>query len=114
MLTNLTLNCVEHAFDADSEGRIEIGVRRDGEWIEMRVRDNGKGIAADMLDKVFDPFVTTRRGQGGTGLGLNIVFNLIVKQFGGAIAVTSTPGQGACFTLRMPRETPAPDGAAAA
>ncbi|WP_317205638.1 sensor histidine kinase [Janthinobacterium sp.] len=113
VLTNLTLNCVEHAFDADTEGRIEIGVRRDGEWIEMRVRDNGKGIAADMLDKVFDPFVTTRRGQGGTGLGLNIVFNLIAKQFGGSIAVASTPGQGACFTLRIPRETPAPDGGAA-
>ncbi|MDC8758791.1 sensor histidine kinase [Janthinobacterium fluminis] len=108
VLTNLTLNCVEHAFDADSEGRIAIGVRRDGGWIEMQVSDNGKGIAADMLDKVFDPFVTTRRGQGGTGLGLNIVFNLIVKQFGGTISVNSTPGRGACFTLRIPREPPAP------
>ena len=109
VLTNLTLNCVEHAFDADTEGVIAIGVRRDAGWIEMRVRDNGKGIAPDMLDKVFDPFVTTRRGQGGTGLGLNIVFNLIVKQFGGTISVSSTLGRGACFTLRMPCETPAPE-----
>ncbi|MEC5159682.1 MULTISPECIES: sensor histidine kinase [unclassified Janthinobacterium] len=114
VLTNLTLNCVEHAFDADTEGLIAIGVRRDGSWIEMQVSDNGKGIPADMLDKVFDPFVTTRRGQGGTGLGLNIVFNLIVKQFGGTISVSSTPGHGARFTLRIPRQTPAPDDAAGA
>jgi signal transduction histidine kinase len=59
-----------------------------------------------MLDKVFDPFVTTRRGQGGTGLGLNIVFNLIAKQFAGTITVSSTLGQGASFVLRIPRVTP--------
>jgi len=56
---------------------------------------------------VFDPFVTTRRGQGGTGLGLNIVFNLIAKQFGGSITVSSVLGQGASFVLRMPCVTPA-------
>jgi signal transduction histidine kinase len=72
----------------------------------MTVTDNGKGIAPEMLDKVFDPFVTTRRGQGGTGLGLNIVFNLMAKQFGGTVTVASVLGQGACFTLRMPCVTP--------
>jgi two-component system, NtrC family, sensor kinase len=106
VITNLTLNCVEHAFDPDDEGRIAINVRADGEWVEMQVVDNGKGIPPDMLDKVFDPFVTTRRGQGGTGLGLNIVFNLIAKQFGGTITVSSTLGQGASFVLRIPRVTP--------
>ena len=109
VLTNLVLNCVEHAFDADTAGNIHIGVRRDGEWIAMQVRDNGRGIAPDMLDRVFDPFVTTRRGQGGTGLGLNIVFNLIAKQFGGTITVSSTLGQGATFLLRLPTVTPLPD-----
>jgi signal transduction histidine kinase len=73
VITNLTLNCVEHAFGPDDEGSIVIGVALQGDWIEMQVTDNGKGIPPDMLDKVFDPFVTTRRGQGGTGLGLNIV-----------------------------------------
>lgn len=109
VLTNLVLNCVEHAFDADTAGNIHIGVRRDGEWIAMQVRDNGRGIAPDMLDRVFDPFVTTRRGQGGTGLGLNIVFNLIAKQFGGTITVSSTLGQGATFLLRLPTVTPLPE-----
>ncbi|MES2261498.1 MAG: HAMP domain-containing sensor histidine kinase [Pseudomonadota bacterium] len=114
VITNLTLNCVEHAFDADSEGHIHINVKPDDDWIEMQVVDNGKGIPADMLDKVFDPFVTTRRGQGGTGLGLNIVFNLIAKQFCGTITVSSTPGQGASFVLRMPRVTPVDGGHAGA
>lgn len=114
VITNLTLNCVEHAFDAGAEGHIGINVRPDGDAITMQVVDDGKGIPADMLDKVFDPFVTTRRGQGGTGLGLNIVFNLIVKQFGGTISVTSTVGQGASFVLRIPLVTPVEAGASAA
>jgi signal transduction histidine kinase len=107
VITNLTLNCVEHAFDVEASGNIDIRVRRDGAWIEMQVSDDGKGIPAELLDKVFDPFVTTRRGQGGTGLGLNIVFNLVAKQFGGSIAVSSTVGQGASFVLRIPGVTPA-------
>ena len=121
VLTNLVLNCVEHAFDSETAGTIHIGVRceTDGTvgakadakagWLNMQVRDNGRGIAPDMIDRVFDPFVTTRRGQGGTGLGLNIVFNLITRQFGGTITVTSTPGQGATFLLRLPRVTPLAD-----
>ncbi len=110
VITNLTLNCVEHAFDPEAEGHIGINVKPDGDWIEMQVVDNGKGIAPDMIDKVFDPFVTTRRGQGGTGLGLNIVFNLIAKQFAGTISVASVLGEGASFVLRIPRVTPAEGG----
>ena len=121
VLTNLVLNCVEHAFDAETAGTIHIGVRCEAEsmgdakagakaeYLIMQVRDNGRGIAPELLDRVFDPFVTTRRGQGGTGLGLNIVFNLITRQFGGTITVTSTPGQGATFLLRLPRVTPLAD-----
>jgi len=109
VITNLVLNCLVHAFGSDQSGQILIRARGDGDWIELQVSDDGKGIAPDMLDKVFDPFVTTKRGQGGTGLGLNIVFNLVVKQFGGTITVTSTPGQGACFTLRVPSVSPVPE-----
>jgi len=109
VITNLTLNCVEHAFEPDGAGNIWINVIPEGDMIEMQVVDNGKGIPPELLDKVFDPFVTTRRGQGGTGLGLNIVFNLVVKQFGGTISVTSTLGKGASFVLRIPRVTPSDD-----
>jgi two-component system NtrC family sensor kinase len=106
VLTNLILNCAEHAFDPCQPGQIRISARLDGELVELHVADDGKGIAPDVLDRIFEPFFTTRRGQGGTGLGLNIVYNLIVKQFGGTIAVSSTVGQGAHFTLRIPRVTP--------
>jgi signal transduction histidine kinase len=106
VITNLTLNCVEHAFEVDTPGHIQINARLDGDIVELHVQDDGKGIAPEVLDKIFDPFFTTRRGQGGTGLGLNIVYNLIAKQFGGTITVQSTLGQGTHFTLRIPRVTP--------
>lgn len=105
VITNLTLNCVEHAFDGDAPGEIAISARLDGDIVELHVRDDGKGIAPEALDRIFDPFFTTRRGQGGTGLGLNIVYNLIVKQFMGSIAVASALGKGTHFTLRIPRVT---------
>ncbi len=106
LITNLVLNCAEHAFNAGEPGRIEIGARLCGDTVEIELADNGKGIAPEALDRIFDPFFTTRRGQGGTGLGLNIVYNLVAKQFGGTIAVRSTLGQGTRFTLRIPRVAP--------
>ena len=109
VITNLTLNCVEHAFVGEQAGHIDISARLDGELVELHVSDDGRGIAPDVLDRIFDPFFTTRRGQGGTGLGLNIVYNLIAKQFGGTIAVTSVLGEGTHFTLRIPRVTPQED-----
>jgi two-component system NtrC family sensor kinase len=114
VLTNLLVNCVEHAFVPGQGGRIEVRARLRGEMVEMDVADNGRGIAVDVIDHVFDPFFTTRRGQGGTGLGLNIVYNLIVKQFNGAISARSTVGQGTQFQIRIPRVTPEPGGAGAA
>ncbi|MES2900409.1 MAG: ATP-binding protein [Pseudomonadota bacterium] len=106
VITNLTLNCVEHAFAPDRPGEIQISARLDGDIVELHVIDNGRGIAPDVLDRIFDPFFTTRRGQGGTGLGLNIVYNLIAKQFAGTITVSSVLGEGTHFTLRIPRVTP--------
>lgn len=119
VLTNLLLNCAEHAFAPEQAGRIELRARLQGDMVELAVSDNGRGIAADIIDRIFEPFFTTRRGQGGTGLGLNIVYNLVVKQFSGSITVRSTVGQGAQFLLTIPRVTPqaaaeGDDGAAAA
>jgi signal transduction histidine kinase len=106
VITNLVLNCAEHAFSPDMQGQIRIHARQERDIVELRLSDNGKGIAPDLVDRIFDPFFTTRRGQGGTGLGLNIVYNLVVKQFGGTITVRSTLGQGTEFVLRIPRVTP--------
>jgi signal transduction histidine kinase len=111
VVTNLVLNCAEHAFGPDSAGRIEILARLDRDIVELELIDNGKGIAPEILDRIFDPFFTTRRGQGGTGLGLNIVYNLVVKQFCGTITARSAVGHGTRFTLRIPRVTPQQNGA---
>ena len=106
VITNLVLNCVEHAYEPGVPGIITLSAHRDGDQVELHVDDDGKGIAAHQIDHIFDPFFTTRRGQGGTGLGLNIVYNLVAKRFNGTINVLSEPGRGAHFTLRLPLVTP--------
>ncbi|MET0858938.1 MAG: HAMP domain-containing sensor histidine kinase, partial [Telluria sp.] len=106
VITNLMLNCAEHAFSPGQPGSIAIHARLVGDMVELVLSDNGTGIPPEALDRVFDPFFTTRRGQGGTGLGLNIVYNLVVKQFCGTITVRSTVGVGTEFTVRIPRVTP--------
>jgi PAS domain S-box-containing protein len=104
ILTNLTMNALNHAFDDNREGSISLSiVEEDNDMIALHFRDDGKGIPATFINKIFDPFFTTRRGQGGTGLGLNIVYNLVVKQFGGFITVTSIEGQGTHFKILIPR-----------
>ncbi len=72
-----------------------------GAYVVVRVQDDGSGIAADKLEKVFEPFYTTKRTGEGTGLGLSTVYG-IVKQTGGFIFVDSTPGRGSVFTLMFP------------
>lgn len=106
MLTNLTMNALTHAFDQVSDGEITIHVQANQGWITLVFADNGKGIVKEHLDKIFDPFFTTKRSHGGTGLGLNIVYNLVVKQFGGTIVVESELGKGAQFTVRFPQVAP--------
>jgi two-component system NtrC family sensor kinase len=99
VLTNVLLN----ARDAVGEGgNIWISVTDEGERAVIRVRDDGKGITADIIDKIFDPLVTTKRGQGGTGLGLAISRRL-VHACDGDITVASTPGSGAEFSIVLLR-----------
>lgn len=108
VLTNLISNAVTHAFDGREGGVITIRAAADGEdRIVFSVADNGCGIPEALQKKVFDPFFTTRLGQGGTGLGLHIVFNAVTQVLGGQIGLRSQPGQGSVFELRIPRSAPA-------
>ncbi|BAI71319.1 hypothetical protein AZL_006810 [Azospirillum sp. B510] len=115
VMTNLVMNALTHAFPQDCNGHIVIDVDElsEGE-VEIRFSDDGVGIAAENLPKVFEPFFTTRRGTGGSGLGLHIVFNLVTQSLGGRISVDSVPGDGTTFTLRIPKTaaTPQPPTAA--
>lgn len=76
-----------------------------GTAVEIEIRDNGHGIAAEVLPRIFDPFFTTKDVGRGLGLGLFIVFE-IVEEHGGCIAVQSTPGEGTTFILRFPAKDP--------
>lgn len=105
VLTNLTMNSLVHAFKETEQGEIIITVAQHDEIVTLTYSDNGSGIPATDLGKIFDPFFTTNRDKGGTGLGLNIVYNILQKQFGGSIAVQSEIGKGTCFTLNFPRNT---------
>jgi len=99
VLTNVLLN----ARDAVGEhGNIWITAEEHGERIEIRVKDDGKGIPPDLIGRIFEPLVTTKRGQGGTGLGLAITRRILTGS-DGDITVQSSPGQGAEFTISLPR-----------
>jgi two-component system, NtrC family, sensor kinase len=74
-----------------------------GEAVEIRVRDNGIGIAPEIRDKLFQPFVTTKPTGEGTGLGLSISYDIVTQQHGGTIEVDSEPGEFTEFTIRLPR-----------
>ncbi|MDG5495469.1 ATP-binding protein [Niveispirillum sp. BGYR6] len=104
VLTNLLLNALVHAFPGGRVGLISIQARPlPGNQLELIFADNGKGVPPQHLDRLFDPFFTTNRAQGGSGLGLHIVYNLVTQTLGGSIRVCSTLGEGTCFTLILPR-----------
>ncbi|MGJ5087297.1 ATP-binding protein [Bradyrhizobium sp. HKCCYLRH1065] len=104
ILTNLFLNAVNHAFADGRAGTISITARpRGADDIEIIFADNGAGMPPDVQRQAFDPFFTTRRNEGGTGLGLHIVYNLVTQQLGGRMMLESREGQGTTFRIIMPR-----------
>ncbi len=108
ILTNLINNAAIHAFEQEQKGTIEIVAERVDEKVVVTVIDNGMGIPEAHLSRIFDPFFTTKLGQGGSGLGLNIVYNLVRDILGGTIRVESVLGQGTHFVLTLPLIAPAP------
>ncbi|MFH2060331.1 MAG: ATP-binding protein [Pseudomonadota bacterium] len=103
-MNQVFLNLYINAIDALKEhGRLEVSVQdsQSGHHIEIRVKDNGKGMGEDSLDRIFDPYFTTR--PTGTGLGLSIV-HTIIENLDGQIHVESQKDQGACFTILLPVE----------
>ena len=87
----------------DISPTISISSRSDGDKIEIEVRDNGFGIAPEVRDKIFLPFFTTKPAGEGTGLGLSLGYDIVVKQHGGELAVDSQTGVYALFRVTLPR-----------
>ena len=109
IVSNLVLNAMVHGFQEGEAGIIQVtaDLLPSHQAVQLRVQDDGRGIPADVLGRVFDPFFTTRRNQGGTGLGLHIVYNLVRNTLGGTISVNSTHGQGTGVVIQIPCITPA-------
>jgi signal transduction histidine kinase len=103
VITNLVNNAMIHAFENCPQGNIHIQAQIfNDDYIKLTVTDNGKGISPENLSKVFDPFFTTKLGQGGSGLGLNIVHNMVTGLMQGKIEVSSELNQGTCFAITLP------------
>lgn len=109
IMTNLVTNSIRHGYasetESDQRGTITITASRsDGDRVRITFCDDGMGMDDPTLQKIFEPFFTTKRNQGGTGLGMPIVYNLVRQQLKGDISVRSTPGAGTCFELILPRK----------
>jgi signal transduction histidine kinase len=108
VLTILFLNSVVHAFPDGKEGIVAIKLRASGEdSVEILFSDDGCGMSADVRRQAFDPFYTTRRHLGSTGLGLHILHNIVTNRLGGQVNLDSSPGAGTKFQIILPRIAPA-------
>lgn len=112
IVTNLVNNAALHAFPDGRSGQLRLSARaidpptKDASgWVELCFSDDGVGMHPEVAARAFDPFFTTRRGQGGSGLGLHVVHNLVTQLLGGSIELHSVEGQGTTILLRFPRQT---------
>lgn len=103
ILTNLLMNSLKHGFMDQESGVIEIELINKEESVEIIYQDNGVGIDADQTKKIFEPFYTTKRSDGGTGLGLNIVNNLVYQKLKGNLTCTSSINEGIKFIITIPK-----------
>jgi signal transduction histidine kinase len=107
VLVALVNNALLHAFHQREHGRLTISVPvPEGDHAEIVISDDGVGIAASHINRIFDPFFTTRMSEGNSGLGLNIVHNIVTTILGGRIQVESTPGVGTTFRITIPLDAP--------
>jgi signal transduction histidine kinase len=107
VVNNLINNAIVHGYDGYCDGAINVSARLSSfGWVTLVVEDQGMGIKPADLHRIFDPFFTTKMGVGGSGLGLNIVHNIVTEILGGTIEVSSEPGRGTKFTLKLPMLAP--------
>ncbi|MCG7531911.1 ATP-binding protein [Psychrobium sp. MM17-31] len=103
IVTNLVMNSLNHAFEPQQSGKISLVIKLDNDTVHFKFRDTGKGINKQHLSKIYDPFFTTTRGKGGSGLGMHIIFNLVNHTLCGHIECQSTVGEGTSFDISFPR-----------
>jgi PAS domain S-box-containing protein len=104
ILTNFIMNSIIHGFKNQNGGHVIIEVVENKSTYKIIYSDNGVGMTEEVSKHIFEPFYTTNRGQGGSGLGLNVVYNIVTGQLGGSIICSSTPNKGTTFTIEFDKE----------
>jgi signal transduction histidine kinase len=103
IIINLIMNSIIHGFEYIDKGQIDITIEFvDDNKVSIEFKDNGKGIPEHLKKRIFDPFVTTKRGQGGSGLGMHLVYNLVTQALNGSISIVSEEGHGVQFRILFP------------
>ncbi|MFZ9886619.1 MAG: sensor histidine kinase, partial [Myxococcota bacterium] len=109
VITNLVVNACRHGYGEPGSGTevrlISLRARLDVDNLHVEVEDHGSGMDPEVLARVYEPFYSTRKGQGGTGLGMHIVHQLVTERFGGEITAVSALQKGTCWRLRLPLGT---------
>ncbi|OYU42610.1 MAG: hypothetical protein CFE44_23030, partial [Burkholderiales bacterium PBB4] len=107
LITNFVSNALQHGFEGRTYGHMQLGARLNAHHkVELHFSDDGLGMAPDTLKRVYDPFFTTKLGHGGSGLGMNIVYNIVREVLGGSIQVQSAPGAGTQIFVELPLSAP--------
>jgi signal transduction histidine kinase len=107
VLLNIIVNAAQAIEDSletegDKKGTILVQTRKDDDWAEIKIADDGPGMPPEVKDRVFDPFFTTKEVGKGTGQGLNLAYRTVVQKHQGSLWVESQEGQGAAFIIRLP------------
>jgi two-component system NtrC family sensor kinase len=102
VITNLVMNSLIHAFDNETEGSIQIEITKHQHEVIIQYNDDGKGMPPEVVEQIFNPFFTTNRSGGGTGLGMHIVYNIVTQSLAGTIHCESNAGDGTMFMIQIP------------
>jgi signal transduction histidine kinase len=104
IISNLLLNSVKHGFEPDQPGKVLIDCYEKKNFMFIKYADNGMGVDEEALKVLFEPFYTTKRGEGGSGLGTHLVYNLVTSALKGKITVQSQLGKGLAYLIKFPIE----------
>jgi signal transduction histidine kinase len=106
VIINLAQNAILHGLADSNHGHISINAIERDKLVNVTVTDNGIGMPPHILAHIFDPFFTTKLGKGGSGLGLSVSYRIVTSVLGGTISATSSPGNGAEFSIVFPKTAP--------
>jgi signal transduction histidine kinase len=102
IITNLINNSLMHGYKDSGSGKFELQAKQDGDWIELIYTDDGVGIDGELLNRVFEPYYTTKAREGGSGLGMGIIKRLVEQDLGGEMSIQSEINKGVKVTIRFP------------